>query len=119
MKTSFAPVETGAAGLRRGRAFSTAPRRSSWVLPADVRARPSAPAIFPQHKFINIDRQLARQMIVAGPGVAKINRRAGEKRLMRLHRDAHQVFQQPGNMRARQAVIAVAAPARDTPPARC
>ena len=27
---------------------------------------------------------------------------------MRLHRDAHQVFQQPGNMRARQAVIAVA-----------
>ncbi len=32
---------------------------------------------------------------------------------MRLHRDAHQVFQQPGNMRARQAVIAVA-PLRET-----
>nr|VXZ86028.1 Uncharacterised protein [Klebsiella pneumoniae] len=33
---------------------------------------------------------------------------------MRLHRDAHQVFQQPGNMRARQAVIAVAPCARHT-----
>lgn len=32
---------------------------------------------------------------------------------MRLHRDAHQVFQQPGNMRARRAVIAVA-PLRET-----
>lgn len=32
---------------------------------------------------------------------------------MRLHRDAHQVFQQPGNMHARRAVIAVA-PLRET-----
>ncbi len=38
---------------------------------------------------------------------------------MRLHRDAHQVFQQPGNMRGPPGGNSGGAPARDTPPVRC
>lgn len=92
----FAPVQAGTTGFAS----------RSWV---KVRARclemrfaEGGQPRFILHKGINLYCHFSCQMVITGPGVAKMFRCGRCWRPARAHRNAHQVFQQPGHPSGRR-----------------